>query len=66
VDVLIGAPYPENINEKKVLRAIPFGKRTLKVVKGGLIARGIKIEELGDVSDEMIICNAAVTVSVKI
>ena len=63
VDILIGCPYPDKINEKKVLRAAPFGKKSLKVVEGGLIVEGIRIPELGDDSPNMIIANAAVTVS---
>lgn len=65
VHVKIGAPYPESIDEKKVLEAIPFGKKSLEVVNGGLIAQGVMIKELGDTSDQIIICNAAVTVSIK-
>lgn len=65
VHVKIGAPYPNSIDEKKVLRAIPFGEKSLEVVKGGLIAKGVMIKELGDTSDQIIICNAAVTVSIK-
>ncbi len=62
VHVKIGAPYPDTINEKKVLKAIPFGQKTLEVVKGGMVAQGVKIPELGDKSDQMIMCCAAVTV----
>jgi uncharacterized protein (TIGR02058 family) len=65
VHVKIGAPYPEKINEKKVLKAIPFGTKSIEVVQGGLVANGIMIKELGDMSDKMIICNAAVTVSIS-
>ncbi len=65
VSVKIGAPYPETINEKKVLNAIPFGEKTIEVVKGGLVAQGIMIKELDDTSDMIIVCNAAVTVSIK-
>lgn len=65
VHVKVGAPYPNKINEKKVLRAIPFGQKSLEIVKGGLTAEGVMIKELGDTSDEILICNAAVTVSVK-
>ena len=65
VHVKIGAPYPENIDEKEVLKAIPFGEKTIEVVKGGLLTEGVMIKELGDISDQIIICNAAVTVSVK-
>ena len=65
VHVKIGVPYPEKLNKDKVLKAIPFGTKTIEVVKGGLIAEGIMIKALGDTSDEMIICNAAVTVSIE-
>jgi len=63
VYVKIGAPYPDKLDTKKVLKAIPFGLKSLEVVKGGLVADGIMIKELGDTSDKMIMCNAAVTVS---
>jgi uncharacterized protein (TIGR02058 family) len=66
VHVKIGAPYPENIDEKKVLKALPLGEKSIEVVKGGLVVKGIQIEELGDTSDKIIICNAAVTVSVSL
>ncbi|MGQ4873042.1 MAG: Lin0512 family protein [Promethearchaeia archaeon] len=64
VHVKIGAPFPEKINKEKVLKAVPFGIKSIEVIKGGLIAKGVKIEELGDTSDNIIICNAAVTVSI--
>mgnify|MGYP000215083845 CR=1 FL=1 len=63
VDILIGCPFPENLEEKKVLRAVPFGKKNLKVVEGGLLVNGIEIPELGDDSPNMIMANAAITVS---
>lgn len=66
VHVKIGVPYPDKLNRDKVLKAIPFGIKTLEVVKGGLIAEGIMIKELGDTSNMMIICNAAVTVSIEV
>jgi len=66
VHVKIGAPYPESIDEKKVLKAIPFGEKSIKVVNGGLVAKGIMIKELGDSSDNIIVCNAVVTVSVEV
>jgi len=65
VHVKLGIPFPENINKEKVLRAIPFGDKTLEVIPGGLLANGILIKELGDTSSNMIICNAAVTVSIE-
>ncbi|TXT66954.1 MAG: hypothetical protein BAJALOKI1v1_230021 [Promethearchaeota archaeon] len=64
VHVKIGAPFPETIDKKKVLKAVPFGEKSIEIVKGGLVVKGVKIEELGDTSDMMIMCNAAVTVSI--
>ncbi len=64
VHVKIGAPYPEKLDEKKVLKAIPFGEKSIEVIQGGLVAKGIMIKELGDTSDRIIVCNAAVTVSI--
>ncbi|NVM45091.1 MAG: Lin0512 family protein [Candidatus Lokiarchaeota archaeon] len=65
VHVKIGAPYPKNIKEEKVLKAIPFGIKSIEIEKGGLVAEGIMIKELGDTSDKIIVCNAAVTVSIE-
>ena len=65
VHVKIGAPNPNNINEEKVLKAIPFGNKSIEIEKGGLVAEGIMIKELGDSSNKIIVCNAAVTVSIK-
>jgi uncharacterized protein (TIGR02058 family) len=65
VHVKIGAPYPENIDEKKVLKAVPLGEKSLEVEKGGLVAHGIMIKELGDTSDKMIICDAVVEVLIR-
>jgi uncharacterized protein (TIGR02058 family) len=65
VHVKIGAPFPNNINTKKVFKAVPFGEKTIEVVQGGLVVKGIMITELGDTSDNIIICNAAVSVLIK-
>lgn len=65
VHVKIGVPYPDNVNEQKVLKAIPFGTKSVEIEKGGLVAEGIMIKELGDSSDKIIVCNAAVTASIK-
>ena len=63
VDVLIGAPFPQNVDKGKVLEAIPFGKKRLKAVEGGLVARGVQLKSLGDDSADILIVNAAITVS---
>lgn len=66
VHIKLGVPFPSNIIKAKVLKAIPFGIKSLEVVKGGLLAEGIMIKELGDTSSNIIICNAAITVSIEL
>ena len=65
VHVKIGAPFPDKIDKKKILKAVPFGEKSLEVVKGGLVAKGFMIPDLGDTSDNIIMCNAAVELSIK-
>ncbi len=65
VQVQVAVPYPERINEKQVLKAIPFGNKELVVEKGGMLVSGVQISELGDTSNEMIIATAAVTVLIR-
>ena len=65
VEVLISAPYPENINEEEVLKAVPFGQKSLKVVEGGMTAMGLPVPDLGDTTGEILVANAAVTVKCK-
>ncbi len=66
VHIKLGVPFPNNISKAKVLKAVPFGVKSLEVVKGGLLAEGIMIKELGDTSSNIIICNAAITVSIEL
>jgi uncharacterized protein (TIGR02058 family) len=66
VDVLIACPRPDEVNTDEVLQALPFGQKEIKVVEGGMIVHGHQLPELEDKSDEIIIANAAVTVSVDI
>ena len=36
IDVQIGVPHPDKVNEARVLAALPHGKASLKLVDGGL------------------------------
>lgn len=65
VHVKIGAPFPDKINKTKVLKAVPFGEKSIEVVQGGLVTKGFMIPDLGDTSDNIIMCNAAVELSIK-
>ena len=50
VHLKIGAPYPDTVDEKKVLKGVPFGDKSIEVVKGGLIGSCFQIKEIGRAS----------------
>ena len=56
VEVTIGVQRPDEVDAERVRAALPHGKVTLKVVKGGL---DVPDEEAGDVA---VIASAAVAV----
>lgn len=62
VEVLVAVPMPEKVQADPVLSVIPFGKKTLQVVAGGMRAPGLYQPELGDQSADIVVANAAVTV----
>lgn len=66
IDVVIAVPVPaEEVDGGAVLEVIPFGRKSIRVVAGGMLAgSGVVIEEMGDKSDAIIVANACVTVSV--
>lgn len=64
VEVLVACPRPEEVNTSEVLKALPFGQKTIKVTEGGMVVHGHQIPGMGDKSDEVIVANAAVTVCI--
>ena len=58
VDVIIGAPEPELVDKDEVLKSLPLGEKTIKVVPGGL-----SIEHTQP--DNIVIANASVLVQVE-
>jgi uncharacterized protein (TIGR02058 family) len=64
VDILVGVPRPEQVEEETVMAVIPFGVKKLEVVAGGLEAPGLFVPELGE--DAWItMANAVVTVWIE-
>ena len=61
VDVTIGIPKPEEVDQKEVLKVLPHGKGLVNVVPGGL-----EIEGKAGSGDFTIMANAAVIVKLEI
>jgi uncharacterized protein (TIGR02058 family) len=66
VDVLVACPEPEKINKEKVLNAIPFGKKEIKLINGGITAKYVFLKEANNKADAVFFANAAITVLVDI
>lgn len=66
VDIQIACPHPEKVDRGAVLEALPFGQKQLTLHEGGMVAHGLFQPELGDVTDETYIANAAITVWVNV
>jgi len=65
VEVVVAVPTPEQVDPEAVLSVIPFGRKEIEVVSGGMRAPGMYQPELGDRSSDVIVANAAVTVWVE-
>lgn len=59
VEVLVGVPRPETVKAEGVLDVLPFGRKSLKAVHGGL-----EVPFPG--GDPIIVATAAVTVSLDL
>jgi uncharacterized protein (TIGR02058 family) len=62
VKVKIGVPFPEKVDKEEVLKVIPYGKREIEVVEGGLVEEGSRMKD--GTRDRIIVAVAAVTVMV--
>jgi uncharacterized protein (TIGR02058 family) len=61
VDILVGVPHPEQVEEETVMAVVPFSVKNLEVVTGGLEAPGLFVPELGECT-WIAMANAVVTV----
>jgi uncharacterized protein (TIGR02058 family) len=65
VEVKLATPLPDQVNQSAVLSEIPFGRKSIEVVSGGLAVPTLMIEQLGDKNADAVVALAAVTVSVE-
>ena len=64
IDVLIACPNPDSVNKDTILETLPFGKKRIRVIEGGMLAPVLFSANLGDKTADAVIANAAITVSV--
>lgn len=64
IEVKVAVPWPHEVNRQKVLDAVPFGRKSIEVVEGGMKAPGLMAPELGDTAEDAVVALAAVVVRV--
>ncbi|MHA2220180.1 MAG: Lin0512 family protein [Candidatus Hodarchaeales archaeon] len=62
IKIKIGVPFPEKVDTEEVLKVIPFGKKEIEVVEGGLLEQGSRLKD--GTRDNIMTAVAAVTVMV--
>jgi uncharacterized protein (TIGR02058 family) len=66
VEVKIATPLPDQVDHDAVLCEIPFGRKNIHVVGGGLSVPTLFNEQLGDINEDTVVALAAVTVWVDV
>jgi uncharacterized protein (TIGR02058 family) len=66
VEVKIATPFPDRVDRETVLSEIPFGRKSIQVVEGGLSVPTLFVQQLGDKNEDTVVALAAVTVSVNV
>jgi uncharacterized protein (TIGR02058 family) len=64
VHVLIGCPNPTSVKKDIILNALPFGRKQIEVIEGGLLVPIAFSEAFGDKTADVVMANAAITIFV--
>jgi len=62
IEVKVASPKPAEVDTDAVADCLPFGKKKVEVVEGGITLPGILLEDFGDRTDELVVSNAGVIV----
>ena len=64
IEILIATPKPEMVDVDRVKEMAPIGEKTVTVVEGGMMAKGLMVPRFGPDRDQILVANAALTVFV--
>jgi len=66
LEITIGVPYHDKVDIERIRKEIPLeGEAIFNIVEGGLKTRCVKVPELGDQSDEMLVAVTSITLYIK-
>jgi uncharacterized protein (TIGR02058 family) len=64
VDILVATPNPNTVDLEQVKAEVPIGRKTARAVEGGMTAQGLCVPRFAPKCDQIVVANAAVTVSI--
>jgi len=64
VEIQVAAPNPEQVDLEKVMAEVPIGRKSAVAVPGGMTAQGLCVPQFAPACDQIVVANAAITVSV--
>jgi uncharacterized protein (TIGR02058 family) len=63
VDIHIACPNPDKVDPEQVKSVVPIGQKKVRAVEGGMRAKGLCVSHFAPDCDQIVVANAAVTVS---
>jgi uncharacterized protein (TIGR02058 family) len=64
INVTIAVSEPEKIQEDRIKKRLPIGKKSVKVIKGGMKISGLYLPDFGDKDDSIEVAVACVEVEI--
>ena len=64
VEILVASPKPQEVDLEQVMAEVPIGRKTARVVEGGMTAQGLCVAQFAPQCDQILVANAAITVYV--
>lgn len=64
VEIQVASPNPEQVDLEKVMAEVPIGRKSAVAVQGGMTAQGLCVPQFAPTCDQIVVANAAITVSV--
>jgi uncharacterized protein (TIGR02058 family) len=65
VDILVASPRPDEVDLEQVKAIAPIGLKTASSVAGGMVVKGLCVPNFAPNCDQIVVVNAAVTVSIS-
>jgi len=66
VDIQVAAPNPDQVDLEQVMAEVPIGRKNARAVEGGMTAKGLCVPQFAPDCDQIVVVNAAVSVSVNL